>query len=108
MAAIYVATRSVTRTYADVGERPWGISLSPDGKTIYTANGPGAESLIDIATGCVKKIATDGSPWGEEGKGGGGEGEGGGGGGEGREEEGGGGGGRGRAEEERTLVAVKR
>ena len=65
VAAIDVATRSVTRTYADVGERPWGIGLSPDGKTLYTANGPGADvSLIDVATGTVKKIATEGSPWG--------------------------------------------
>jgi YVTN family beta-propeller protein len=24
----------------EAGDRPWGIGLTPDGKTLYTANGP--------------------------------------------------------------------
>ena len=35
----------------DVGDRPWGIAVSSDGKKIYTANGPSADvSVIDVAT----------------------------------------------------------
>jgi YVTN family beta-propeller protein len=31
-----------------VGERPWGIALSRDGRTLYTANGRGGSvSVID-------------------------------------------------------------
>jgi YVTN family beta-propeller protein len=63
---IDVASRAVTRTFFEIGERPWGIALSADGTTLYTANGPGADvSVIDIATGtATKKVATGGSPWG--------------------------------------------
>ena len=57
---------AVTRTFADVGERPWGIALDAAGRTIYTANGPGANvSVIDVATGKVaRQVPTGGSPWG--------------------------------------------
>src|ERR1043166_3356831 len=36
---IDTATNQVARSF-EVGERPWGIALSPDGKTLYTANRP--------------------------------------------------------------------
>ena len=35
-----VATRKVLRTFENVGARPWGIGISPDGRKLYTANGP--------------------------------------------------------------------
>ncbi len=49
-----------------VGARPWGIAVSPDGKTLYTANGPSGDvSFVDAETGAVsKKVAIGGSPWG--------------------------------------------
>ena len=50
----------------EVGPRPWGIALSPDGKTLFTANGPSKDvSVVDVASGTVKKrIPVSGSPWG--------------------------------------------
>jgi YVTN family beta-propeller protein len=49
-----------------VGQRPWGVGLLPDGKTIYTANGPSNDvSVVDLATKqVVKKIAAGDRPWG--------------------------------------------
>jgi YVTN family beta-propeller protein len=49
-----------------VGARPWGIGLSPDGKTLYSANGPSNDiSVVDVATNTVtKKIKAGSSPWG--------------------------------------------
>jgi YVTN family beta-propeller protein len=49
-----------------VGVRPWGIEVSADGKTLFTANGPSGDvSFIDIETGTVtRRVATGGSPWG--------------------------------------------
>jgi YVTN family beta-propeller protein len=48
------------------GTRPWGIAVSADGRTLYTANGPSGDvSVVDVATGNVtQRIATGGSPWG--------------------------------------------
>ena len=35
----------------EVGQRPWGIALSPDEKLLYTANGPSNDvSVVDVAT----------------------------------------------------------
>ena len=35
----------------EVGQRPWGVALLPDGKIAYTANGPSNDvSVIDLAT----------------------------------------------------------
>ena len=58
--------RAGRRTIEDVGDRPWGIDVSADGKKVYTANGPSADvSIVDLATGTVeRRIATGGSPWG--------------------------------------------
>jgi YVTN family beta-propeller protein len=50
----------------EVGPRPWGIALSPDGKTLYSANGPSNDiSVVDVATNAVlKKVKAGSSPWG--------------------------------------------
>ena len=63
---IDVATRKLARTFEDVGARPWGIGVSPDGRKIYTANGPSGDvSIVDVATGTVeKRVKVGGSPWG--------------------------------------------
>jgi YVTN family beta-propeller protein len=51
---------------ASVGERPWGLALSPDGTMAYTANGPGEDvTAVDLRTMRVMgKIASAGGPWG--------------------------------------------
>ena len=50
----------------NVGGRPWGIAVSPDGRKLYTANGPSGDvSVVDIASGAVEKqVKVGGSPWG--------------------------------------------
>jgi len=50
----------------EVGARPWGIALSPDAKTLYSANGPSNDvSVVDLATNTVtKKIKAGKGPWG--------------------------------------------
>jgi YVTN family beta-propeller protein len=59
------ATNQPTGSF-EVGQRPWGLALSPDGKTLFTANGPSNDvSVVDLATQTVtKKIKTTGGPWG--------------------------------------------
>jgi YVTN family beta-propeller protein len=49
-----------------VGARPWGIGISNDGKTLFTANGPSNDvSVIDIASFKVTtRIKVGESPWG--------------------------------------------
>jgi YVTN family beta-propeller protein len=66
VAVLDVAGRSLVRTIEDVGMRPWGIGVSPDGRKIYTANGPGGDvSIVDVASASVdRRIAIGGSPWG--------------------------------------------
>jgi YVTN family beta-propeller protein len=56
----------IIRTIDKVGERPWGVALSPDGGTAYTANGPGGDvSIVDLKTGRVEsRVKVGGSPWG--------------------------------------------
>jgi YVTN family beta-propeller protein len=56
----------IVRSIDNVGERPWGVALSPDGHTAYTANGPSGDvSIIDLRSGQVKaRIKVGGSPWG--------------------------------------------
>jgi YVTN family beta-propeller protein len=48
-----------------VGTRPWGITLSPDGKFLFTANGPSDDvSVVDLKTNTeIKKIKAGKSPW---------------------------------------------
>ena len=51
----------------DVGSRPWGMSLSADGKQLWTANGPPSNdvSVVDLATNqVVKRIPVGKAPWG--------------------------------------------
>lgn len=56
----------VLRTFAKVGQRPWGLALSRDGQKAYTANGPSGDvSVVDLRSGHVdSQIAVGGSPWG--------------------------------------------
>jgi YVTN family beta-propeller protein len=56
----------ILRTVEKVGQRPWGVALSGDGNTAYTANGPSGDvSVVDLRAGRVaKRIAVGGSPWG--------------------------------------------
>jgi YVTN family beta-propeller protein len=56
----------ILRTIDKVGQRPWGVALSRDGRKAYTANGPSGDiSVIDLASGHIDaRIAVGGSPWG--------------------------------------------
>jgi len=49
-----------------VGQRPWGLAISPDGKYLFSANGPSDDiSVVDLAAGKeVLKVKSAGSPWG--------------------------------------------
>jgi YVTN family beta-propeller protein len=49
-----------------VGQRPWGIALTPDGRKLYTANGPSNDvSVVDTEKMQVlKKIPAGKIPWG--------------------------------------------
>jgi YVTN family beta-propeller protein len=49
-----------------VGTRPWGLAVTPDGKTLYTANGQSNDvSVVDIASRkVVEKIKVGTRPWG--------------------------------------------
>jgi YVTN family beta-propeller protein len=49
-----------------VGERPWGIDVSSDGTTVFTANGPSNDiTIVDVATRTVKaKVTVGDRPWG--------------------------------------------
>ena len=50
----------------EVGARPWGIAISADGRTLYTANGPSNDvAVVDIASRSVTaRIAVGDGPWG--------------------------------------------
>jgi YVTN family beta-propeller protein len=63
---IDTATARPTKIIDDVGVRPWGIGLTPDGKKLYTANGPSNDvSVIDVATAAIiGKIKAGSLPWG--------------------------------------------
>ena len=62
---IDTATDKVVSSF-EVGQRPWGIGISPDGKVLYTANGPANDvSVVDLSTETViKKIKVGDRPWG--------------------------------------------
>jgi YVTN family beta-propeller protein len=62
---IDTATNKVAGS-VEAGPRPWGIGISGDGRTLYTANGPSNDvSVIDVATLKVtQKIAVGDRPWG--------------------------------------------
>ena len=50
----------------EVGGRPWGVGLSPDGKSVFTANGPTNDvSIVDATTMTVAaKVPAGKGPWG--------------------------------------------
>ena len=50
----------------EVGARPWGIAVSADGRTLYTANGPSNDvSIVDVAARAVTtRVRVGDSPWG--------------------------------------------
>ena len=50
----------------DVGERVWGVGVTPDGRFVYTANGPSNDvTVVDAGTlKVVTKIKSGESPWG--------------------------------------------
>ena len=56
----------ILRTIGKVGQRPWGVALSPDGSKAYTANGPSGDvGVVDLKSGKLeRRIAVGGSPWG--------------------------------------------
>jgi len=49
-----------------VGRRPWGIAISPDGRTLYTADGLSDQmSVIDVRSRRVRATVKVGhQPWG--------------------------------------------
>jgi len=49
-----------------VGTRPWGMGVSPDGKFLFTANGPSNDvSVVDLQTNKeLSRIKAGSSPWG--------------------------------------------
>ena len=49
-----------------VGNRVWGIALSPDGSKLYTANGASNDiSVVDVKTRKeLKRIKVGDGPWG--------------------------------------------
>jgi YVTN family beta-propeller protein len=59
-------TGTILRSVEKVGARPWGVALSPDGGTAYTANGPSGDvAVVDLKSGEIEhRIAVGGSPWG--------------------------------------------
>jgi YVTN family beta-propeller protein len=61
-----VATRKQVRSIDGIGDRPWGIALSPDGTRVYSANGTSGDlSIVNLATGNVdRRVHTGGLPWG--------------------------------------------
>ena len=62
---IDAATHQVLSSF-EVGERVWGIAITPDGRTLYTANGPSNDvSVVDLETEqVVTKIPVGERPWG--------------------------------------------
>jgi YVTN family beta-propeller protein len=60
------ATGRVLKTIEKVGQRPWGLALSRDGRKAYTANGPSGDvSIVDLESARVEgRVAVGGSPWG--------------------------------------------
>ena len=53
-------------TSVEVGDRPWGIGVTPDGRYLYTANGPSHDvSVVDTASMTVVATVPAGErPWG--------------------------------------------
>jgi YVTN family beta-propeller protein len=65
IAVLDLATRECVASIS-VGERPWGIGLSPGGRTLFTANGGSNDvSVVDPAARReIKRIRVGDGPWG--------------------------------------------
>ena len=65
VAVLDASSLSLTTTIP-VGQRPWGLVVSPDGKKLYAANGPSNDvSVIDADTMKVVATVKAGTrPWG--------------------------------------------
>jgi YVTN family beta-propeller protein len=59
------ATLQVTGR-VEVGERPWGLALSPDGRFAFTANGPSNDvAMVDARSlAIVARFPAGERPWG--------------------------------------------
>lgn len=66
IAEIDPETFEVVRTIPDVGTRPWGIALTPDGSRLFSANGPSGDvSVIELTSGeVIARIESGALPWG--------------------------------------------
>jgi len=63
-AEVDLATGDILRYYA-VGQRNWGIGLSPDGRRIYAANGlSGDLTIVNRNDGGTVSVKLGGKPWG--------------------------------------------
>jgi YVTN family beta-propeller protein len=62
---IDATTNAIVGTVA-VGKRPWGIALTPDGRKLYTANGPSNDvAVVDTQTlKVIGRIPVGQVPWG--------------------------------------------
>ncbi|HZE07939.1 MAG TPA: hypothetical protein VE110_04205, partial [Gemmatimonadaceae bacterium] len=60
------ATRNAVVASIPVGRRPWGVAISPDGRTVYTADGlSDTMSVIDARTRkVVSTVRVGRQPWG--------------------------------------------
>jgi YVTN family beta-propeller protein len=65
VAIIDANTNAIVGTVA-VGKRPWGIALTPDGRKLYSANGPSDDvAVVDTRTlKVIGRIPVGKSPWG--------------------------------------------
>jgi YVTN family beta-propeller protein len=64
VAEIDAASLKILRRFP-VGQRVWELAVSPDGGTVYAANGlSGDLSIVATGTGQVRSIPLGGKPWG--------------------------------------------
>jgi YVTN family beta-propeller protein len=65
VSVIDVASDSLVGS-VEVGQRPWGIALTPDGRKLYSANGPSNDvSVVDTDRLTILKTIPVGKiPWG--------------------------------------------
>jgi YVTN family beta-propeller protein len=64
--AVIDAERLTLVTLIPVGQRPWGLALTPDGRKLYTANGISNDvSVIDTAANkLLTTVKAGDGPWG--------------------------------------------
>ena len=65
VAIIDTATNSHVGS-VEVGQRPWGVAISQDDRTLFTANGPSNDvSIVDVQSRAVKaRVKVGDGPWG--------------------------------------------